>query len=66
MVYKYLYLEFLQMNSEPTFEGRRMNVWNRWLYKDSSWEDYECDFRDIASENGSDVFCETNVGKIVE
>lgn len=49
-----------------------MNVWKRWLRRDSSWEDYECDFREIGSKIGLDeqenmrMFCETNVDKFVE
>ena len=53
----------IQMMFESTSERRMLRVWKRWMCKDVSWEEYESE---VAGVRGMNVFCETNVDRMVE
>ena len=54
-----------RMMSE-TMNDSELNVWKRWVCKDTSWEDYESEMREIAGAKGRDVYCEMNVDRMAE
>ena len=55
----------IRMMSERMNESV-LNVCKRWVCKDVSWEDYECELREIAGAKGRDVYCEMNVDRMAE